>query len=210
MTKQPPAITRSRGIPAPGWAGPVPGGGFSGATSALDLAVQAAAEHLADMTGRPVEIRFNADRMSGGAYLAGEPRTLGIKAGLYPEEEPDPALPWRERSRLWDVAPKVLGFGVFADTRWLRDPALADMGPPGSRYALPEVANPKAGGDWIREHCLPELCAKAPLAVACTPGKVTRGCRCSQCDQERQARMTHNQRLRFGRALSRGLAATKP
>lgn len=202
MTRESPPITRSQGIEVPGLVGPRPGGGCSGATYALDMAVQTAAELLATLTGRPVEIRFNADRMSGGAFLAGEPRSLGITARLEPKRAPDPKLPWRERSRLWDEAPKVLGFAIFADSSWLTDQALADQGPPGSRYALPRIANPRAGALWIREHCLAGLCVADPAAdraPGCLPGKVSRGCRCPQCDRERQARMTHKQRLGLDR-----------
>lgn len=64
-------ITRSIGIPARvgmvtyGMAG----GGYVGATEALDATVMRAAEMLREAYGMDVTIRFNSDRESGGAWL---------------------------------------------------------------------------------------------------------------------------------------------
>jgi hypothetical protein len=45
------------------------GGGYSGRSDELDATVQRAAEMLRDAYGLPVVIRFNSDRLSGGAWL---------------------------------------------------------------------------------------------------------------------------------------------
>lgn len=64
----PPRITRSAGVPT--GLGFIVGGGWSGFTAELDQAVCEAAEALADaFPGFGVEIRFNSDRRSGGAWL---------------------------------------------------------------------------------------------------------------------------------------------
>src|SRR4051812_34690745 len=74
-----PTIERSRGVAA----GPyTAGAGYSGATPELDSVVAAAAVLLAEHYGRDVEIRFNTDRQSGGAYVRGV-ATLGITAKLW-------------------------------------------------------------------------------------------------------------------------------
>lgn len=56
-----------------------PGGGGSGLDPALDAIVQAAAERLRQRFGIDVEIRFNSDRMSGGAFL-NVPYSVAINA----------------------------------------------------------------------------------------------------------------------------------
>jgi hypothetical protein len=45
------------------------GGGYMGLTPELDAAVSEAAKALAEAYGRDIEIRFNSDRESGGAWL---------------------------------------------------------------------------------------------------------------------------------------------
>lgn len=63
-------IERSQGLPIDPVMGFVAGGGGRGATTALDDVVQYAAEALSALyEGAPVTIRFNSDRMSGGAWL---------------------------------------------------------------------------------------------------------------------------------------------
>lgn len=61
-----PSVSRSSGVVVGG--GFVAGGGYRGATDALDNTVQTAANGMAEWGG-DVEIRFNSDRRSGGAWL---------------------------------------------------------------------------------------------------------------------------------------------
>jgi len=60
-------------------AGYNPGGGRSGLDPKLDAIVVEAAERLRARYGIDVEIRFNSDRLSGGAYL-NVPFSVGITA----------------------------------------------------------------------------------------------------------------------------------
>ena len=86
-------IERSRGIFI-GSMGLRAGGGYSGATSELDAAVQQAAEMLAvAYPGFDIEIRFNSDRRSGGAWLkAGDGAAIGIAISAYAERAQAAAL----------------------------------------------------------------------------------------------------------------------
>jgi hypothetical protein len=77
-------IERSTGTPIPGTMLSA-GGGYSGVTAELDAVVSQAAEQLAQAYGMDVEIRFNSDRESGGAWLkdaAGRHSWVGICAQL--------------------------------------------------------------------------------------------------------------------------------
>lgn len=62
-------IVRSIGYDVPGWGGPRPGGGHTGLTPTLDAAVLAQAAWLEATYQGDVEVRYNADRRSGGAFL---------------------------------------------------------------------------------------------------------------------------------------------
>jgi len=63
-------ITRSLGIdPGLPWGGLLPGGGYEGKTKRLDRAVQRFAEWLHARIAGPVQVRFNSDRLSGGAFV---------------------------------------------------------------------------------------------------------------------------------------------
>jgi hypothetical protein len=77
-------ITRSTGTPIPG-SGLVAGGGYRGLTGELDAAVCEAARALVRAYGTDVEIRYNSDRESGGAWLVtpdGRNDRVGICASL--------------------------------------------------------------------------------------------------------------------------------
>jgi hypothetical protein len=77
-------IERSTGTPV-GTTGLVAGGGYRGATEALDAVVREAAEALAAAYGSDIEIRFNSDRESGGAWLRtpdGRSNRTGICAAV--------------------------------------------------------------------------------------------------------------------------------
>ena len=77
-------ITRSTGTPIPG-TGLVAGGGYRGLTAELDAVVREAASALVRAYGGDVEIRYNSDRESGGAWLVtpdGRNDRVGICASL--------------------------------------------------------------------------------------------------------------------------------
>jgi hypothetical protein len=81
------SIERSTGIPvqAGGVTYGMAGGGWSGITAELDQVVQQAAEALAAAYGEDVQIRFNSDRHSGGAFLRtpdGRNDEVGIGASV--------------------------------------------------------------------------------------------------------------------------------
>jgi hypothetical protein len=80
-------ITRSEGTPLVmgGAFYGMAGGGYTGITGELDAVVAQAAEMLAAAYGQAVEIRFNSDRESGGAWLRtrdGGNAETGIGASL--------------------------------------------------------------------------------------------------------------------------------
>lgn len=85
-------ITRSPGLPITvgrvcyGFAG----GGYEGKTKELDEAVKQEAEILGKLFNKDIEIRFNSDRLSGGAWLKNSLTgfdgncQIGLNAGLVP------------------------------------------------------------------------------------------------------------------------------
>lgn len=95
-------IERSVGMsPGMPWMGPLPGGGYQGKTNKLDKAVMHFAKWLQENIGAPVEVRFNSDRMSGGAFAYphgekgyGNPE-VGIGARLTDREKVDESTPLR-------------------------------------------------------------------------------------------------------------------
>jgi hypothetical protein len=69
-TETTPMIERSIGIvPGLPWAGPLPGGGYEGKTKRLDRAIMRFAKWLRRRIPGPVQVRFNFDRLSGGAFV---------------------------------------------------------------------------------------------------------------------------------------------
>ena len=100
-------ITRSLGIdPGLPWSGPLPGGGYEGKTRRLDRAVQRFAEWLHARIAGPVQVRFNFDRLSGGAFvypgldpdarIAFDTPEIGLSARLI-----TPPAVQRRRDRAW-------------------------------------------------------------------------------------------------------------
>lgn len=92
-------IERSAGLPI-GVSGLTAGGGGTGLTESLDDVVQRAAEALSALYDAPVTVRFNSDRLSGGAWLKtvepdyiGGNAEVGITARVSPDApEPTPEL----------------------------------------------------------------------------------------------------------------------
>lgn len=153
MTAQ---ITRSKGIDVP-FPGPRPGGGMTGATPQMDRMVARAAEALRDLFGRDVEIRFNSDRMSGGAFLKGEEddRKLGVCVRLEPKQGWPEGMSLREWKRIYDAAPKFPHVYVNVGQARLVDKSLATEGQ-GLRhpYAYLRKRSVPAALRWVRDNTL--------------------------------------------------------
>lgn len=76
------SVTRYAGLdPGIPWIGTRPGGGMDGKTSELNAIIDAAAKAMDAEFDRDVEIRFNADRLSGGAWLV-TPNGANADAGV--------------------------------------------------------------------------------------------------------------------------------
>lgn len=163
-------ITRSVGIPPRvaglPWGGPLPGGGYEGKTKRLDRAVQRFAKWLHDRIPGPVQIRFNSDRQSGGAYVYpgsdhDAPVTFDTpEIGLGARLTMPPALAQKHdrliKRRAWGEADQLfrqwereqseetpLRYRLLVYPQFLRDPS--DMGDykPGDRFGYWTVATPQ-------------------------------------------------------------------
>jgi hypothetical protein len=99
------SIERSPGVPL-GSGGVIygmAGGGWSGVTAELDDTVMQAAEALASAYGRDIEVRFNSDRESGGAWLVtpdGRNDDVGIGASVVTTENRER---WENAVRHYDA-----------------------------------------------------------------------------------------------------------
>jgi hypothetical protein len=112
------AITRSEGYELTVGAAPVAvaGGGYSGCTAELDAVVAEAAQALAAAYGQDVEIRFNSDRESGGAWLktaAGRSNQVGIAASL---------VTARHRAQVEASAQEAEAQATTGRASWQREP----------------------------------------------------------------------------------------
>lgn len=141
-------ITRSKGIAVPGWHGPRPGGGGTGITEELDATVERAAHLLQKWAGEDVEIRFNSDRQSGGAFTK---NTTTDEVGI---------SVWSQKG--------ALVVHVFAGVNCLLDESLATSGNFGHEYAYVEVAGVEAGIAWIGERC------KRERTIRVTPKEIAK------------------------------------
>ena len=147
-------ITRSTGIEVPGWPGPLPGGGYEGLTAELDAGVTDAARALQDAYGGNIEVRFNSNRRSGGAFMS---NGLGVGARLSltrAEWEAGKRThpPWTQPN---DSEPDGDGgqvtFDVYAPAPVLQEPELADQGGPQSRYACPKFGSLDEALAWVAD-----------------------------------------------------------
>jgi len=104
-------ITRSSGVAIHGF---VIGGGYNGCTNELDDLVMDAAQKIEEFTKRDIEIRFNSDRRSGGAWVVDSLPGfqgnchLGIAAGLYPS------------LKTVDNSPSIIRLHIYVNTTVLR------------------------------------------------------------------------------------------
>ena len=131
---------------------------MTGLTPKLDQMVQRAAEALRDLFGRDVEIRFNSDRMSGGAFLKGEEdgRKLGICVRLEPRGLRRPKdMMFPEWKRLYDAAPKLPSVYVNAGRDRLVDKTLARDGAALRHpYAYLRQRSIPGAVRWVRDNTL--------------------------------------------------------
>ncbi len=161
MSKKGPGITRSAGqLVKVAGIGAIVGGGYSGSTKELDDVVQKAAEVLRKEFKMPVQIRFNSDRNSGGAWLKDDVEgfwaygRIGIIAGLYPKRPKGMAtdewikMPFSEVRAL----PKELVIETNVKAGSLKNPAMANQGSADSRYNITEHKSVGAAIAWLRRH----------------------------------------------------------
>lgn len=128
-----PEITRSPGtIVTIGNMPAIVGGGYRGLTDELDAVVARAADLLRETFNQDVEIRFNSDRQSGGAWLVTPQRSdfwrngeVGLGAGLYAIDRPDVdewlALSYAER----EAWPREIVIDTLLTAQVMRHPEQA-------------------------------------------------------------------------------------
>lgn len=125
------------------------GGGYEGKTKELDDTVKKVSELLSKTFKRDVEIRFNSDRKSGGAWLVNSLKgfdgncQIGLCAGIYPEPTQMRAihekmfshqLDWKDGDKQVNALPKVLLVHSYIAASALKNPELATEGTSNSHY----------------------------------------------------------------------------
>lgn len=145
-------ITRSHGIAVGMYR---PGGGYSGITPDLDAKVVEIARAMESEFARNIEIRFNSDRLSGGAYIKGLPESVGVGAKLWSLSEMrrdfqkyghlDSGGTFRDwcarRGVEYSGFENQITLDVVISAEFLRDPADATEGNAGHRYAYIQAAS---------------------------------------------------------------------
>lgn len=161
-------IQRSSGIVVN--AGGIPwiiGGGYNGITQELDAVVEEAAKLLLATFNSDIEIRFNSNRRSGGAWLKNGIEgiwgnaTIGITAGIIhiqPEDMNDNewfSSPFSFR----ESQPEKIMICIYVKRRALKDKNLApydnfhkDDSPENEPYVYLELPDVKAAIEWIRNN----------------------------------------------------------
>ncbi len=135
-------IKRSEGLYT-GYMGYMCGNGYEGSTDELDNVVKREAELLAEAFNRDIEIRFNSNRESGGAWLVNSLKgfdgncQVGLSAGLKyktPEGMSREDFLIKSTFQFIRSQPKELYISTKVDEDALKDPNLANSGNPDSRY----------------------------------------------------------------------------
>jgi len=148
-------ITRSTGLYT-GYMGYFCGNGYEGLTKELDDTVKRQAELLTTTFNRDVEIRFNSDRESGGAWLKNSLTgfkgncQVGFNAGIRPiglNRTHD--MPHEEFMRLWRELPKEIYYATYVSENGLKDPSLANSGCEDSRYCYLIQPSIEQGLAWL-------------------------------------------------------------
>ena len=147
-----PRVTRSAGAVVNGL---VVGGGYHGATAKLDRAADEAASAMALRFGN-VEIRFNSDRRSGGAWLVTHPGDQALSANTWVGIRTVQALSRTEAETDWRLR-KIYGrdetrwaeyleccdekvhLSVYVARQALRDPSLVGNGMGRYEAEVPDV-----------------------------------------------------------------------
>ena len=105
-----------------------------------------------------VEIRFNTDRRSGGAWLhsVGQAGGVGLGGGLG-KQRPDGLTDqewWGMDRAEYHALPDVLYIDTFIDAPYCVDPAIANHGNPDHRYAYHEHKTLAAGLRWLKRYAV--------------------------------------------------------
>ncbi len=137
------------------------GNGYKGLTKELDDTVKREAELLTTTFNRDVEIRFNSDRESGGAWLKNSLKgfdgncQIGFNAGLRPiKPEGISNEDWWFKAT-WEFInsqPKELYIDTYVDPSALKDPSLANSGNLDSRYCSLEHKSVEEALAWLIEN----------------------------------------------------------
>ena len=164
-----PKITRGTGIPITiaGTTYGYAGGGYSGATKELDETVVRESEFMAKEFKKPVEIRFNSDKQSGGAWIRNQSGRLSRSASPL-DSIPHFRKEWigiltsRQKgcNRLLfkgsideiDELPKHVGYNTVVDKDALKAEALNRFNGPdneSSKHIFLNHPSLKAAADWI-------------------------------------------------------------
>lgn len=150
-------ITRSTGLYT-GYMGFMCGNGYEGSTKELDDTVKREAELLAQAFNRNIEIRFNSDRESGGAWLVNSLKgfdgncQVGLNAGLRaktPEGVTRFDFLVKSTFEFIRSQPKELHIDTFVEPSALKDPSLVNSGNPESRYCSLEHESVEDALAWL-------------------------------------------------------------
>lgn len=133
------------------------GAGYQGATPELDRLVVRAAKMLWKAYSTDIEIRFNTDRRSGGAWLhsVGKAGGIGLGGGLgkqRPAGLTDEQWWGMDRTEYYAL-PDVLYIDTFIDATYC-DPAIVNEGNPDHRYAYHEHKTLAAGLRWLKRYAV--------------------------------------------------------
>lgn len=143
----------------------LPGGGYRGLTDELDAIVMTAAERLTATYKRDIQVRYNSDRLSGGAYLMPEAEVgvIGVGAGIHKIRPagfetltPDNINAWLDdyprHSPQYRALPEEIEITTNVNVRALVDPTLADHGNPERAYSYVGHASLDAAFAWLAEN----------------------------------------------------------
>jgi len=166
-------IERSAGIPITIGGRMTPyraGGGYEGKTPGLDAVVSKAAKMLYRTCKRDVEIRFNSDRESGGAWLKNSLEgykgncQVGLCAGIYkvcPDDWTrdsmidaalDRSWPLSERRQRYDNLPTEIRVSTNITESALLDKSLATSGTPESHYCWLDHKSLEGAMRWLKDN----------------------------------------------------------